>query len=144
MKNDYDCLFSYIQEKRNVPQLSLLDWIHENPSPALEPQKDILKEYYDKDINFWVKLKLEVKHICLRSVFLVTNYALPKKEEPQKEEPPKETLFSDDELPTIGFLGEKTLYYHWCSICRYEYSCPIPNPHVYACDSCWDELEGEV
>ena len=82
MKNDYDCLFSFIQEKRNVPQLSLLDWIHDNPSPALEEPKDILKEYYEKAIHFWVRFRLEVqkelgvKNICLRSHFLAINYPL--------------------------------------------------------------------
>ena len=39
-----------------------------------------LNEYYDKEIHFWVKLKLDVKDTCLRSHFLVDNYPLPKKE----------------------------------------------------------------
>ena len=40
-------------------------------------------------------------------------------------------------------VEKKQIYYHWCTICRYEYSCPIPNPHVYACDSCADERDSE-
>lgn len=83
MKNDYNCLFSYIQEKRNEPQLSLLDWIHDNNVlPAPESQKDILKEYYEKAIHFRVRLRLEVQkkldvqQICLRSHFLAINYPL--------------------------------------------------------------------
>ena len=80
MKTDNHCLFSFIEEKRNEPQLSLLDWIHDNPSPAPKENKDILKEYYEKAIHRWIRLHFEYEHMCLRSHFLVTNYPLPKKE----------------------------------------------------------------
>ena len=77
MKNDTLCLFSYIQEKRNQPQLSLLDWIHDTPLPAPTENQDILKEYYEKEIHRWIRFKFEYQDMCLRSHFLVTNYPLP-------------------------------------------------------------------
>lgn len=49
-----------------------------------------------------------------------------------------------ESLPSFSPSKFKTVkYYHWCQICYSEYSCPIPNPHVYACDSCSDEGDSE-
>ena len=84
----------------------------------------------------------------MRFSFLVKNYPLPKKEETWDIIMIREAQKETDEIlkKTRNFINlcEKTVYYHWCTICRYEYSCPIPNPHVYACESCWDELEGDA
>ena len=83
MKNDTLCLFSFIEEKRNEPQLSLLDWIHDNPCPALEAPKDILKDYYEKEIHSHVDTYLYFKKNPNGTSImnhLVQNYPLPKKE----------------------------------------------------------------
>ena len=134
MKNDTLCLFSYIQEKRPEPQLSLLDWIHDNPLPAPTENQDILKEYYEDEIHDSVKrfffssetdYRKHLKHRnfryqIMRFSFLVKNYPLPKKEETWDIIMIREAQKETDEIlkKTRNFIN--------------------------LCEPCWNELEGDA